>query len=93
MMDRESPLFKHFVRYAAWWGDPANANVLDELDRARELFERTHPRQGHQTEDDKTRWAQAWPVGGESMQPPTLLNRMRELERLRRGARLPPRAR
>ena len=83
MMDRESPLFKHFVRYAAWWGDPANANVLDELDRARELFESTHPRQGHQTEDDKTRWAQAWPVGGESMQPPTLLNRMRELERLR----------
>ena len=83
MMDRESPLFKHFVRYAAWWGDPANANVLDELDRARELFESTHPRQGHQTEDDKTRWAQAWPEGGESMQPPTLLNRMRELELLR----------
>ena len=81
-MDRESPLFKHFVRYAAWWVDPANANVLDDLDRARVLFECTI-QTIHQTEDGKTRWAQAWPEGGESMQPPTLLNRMRELERLR----------
>ena len=77
-MDRESPPFKHFVRYAAWWVDPANAHVLDELDRARALFECTI----HQTEDGKTRWAQAWPEGGESMQPLTLLNRMRELKRL-----------
>ena len=78
-MDRESPPFKHFVRYAAWWVDPANAHVLDELDRARALFECTI----HQTEDDKTRWAQAWPEGGESMRPLTLLNRMRELNLLR----------
>jgi hypothetical protein len=72
-MDRESPLFKHFVRYAAWWVDPANVHVLDELDRARARFEFAEPR----------RWAQAWPEGGESMQPPTLLNRMRELNLLR----------
>jgi len=72
-MDRESPPFKHFVRYAAWWVDPANAHVLDELDRARARWEFAEPR----------RWAQAWPEGGESMQPPTLLNRMRELNLLR----------
>ena len=76
-MDRESPPFKHFVRYAAWWVDPANAHVLDELDRTRARFEFAEPR----------RWAQIWPEGGESMQPPMLLNRMRdnyrELERLR----------
>jgi hypothetical protein len=72
-MDRKSPPFKHFVRYAAWWVDPANANVLDELDRTRARFEFAEPR----------RWAQAWPEGGESMQPPTLLNRMRELNLLR----------
>jgi hypothetical protein len=71
-MDRESPPFKHFVRYAAWWVDPANAHVLDELDRTRARFECAEPR----------RWEIIWPEGGESMQPPMLLNRMRELERL-----------
>ena len=73
LMDRESPLFKHFVRYAAWWVDPANVHVLDELDRARARFECAEP----------LRWAQTWPEGGESMQPLTLLNRMRELNLLR----------
>jgi hypothetical protein len=76
-MHRESPPFKHFVRYAAWWVDPVNVHVLDELDRARARFEFAEPR----------RWAQAWPEGGESMQPPTLLNRMRELNLLRLARR------